>query len=110
MLKTFIRIVMTAGVLTMMGIGSPWAAEQKSPPAGGQKVTLMLGGKFCDSYPDDVETALKKVPGVKVVDLKSMKGHAVVTVEGDKAKPEQLAQAVNGVKGDGWHCTAQVMK
>jgi len=69
MLKTFISIVMAAGVLTVMGIGSPWAAEQKSPPVGGQKVTLMLGGNFCDSYPDDVETALKKVPGVKVVDL-----------------------------------------
>ena len=67
MLKTFISIVMAAGVLTVMGIGSPWAAEQKSPPAGGQKMTLMLGGKFCDSYPDDVETALKKVPGVKAV-------------------------------------------
>ena len=33
MLKTFISIVMAAGVLTVMGIGSPWAAEQKSPPA-----------------------------------------------------------------------------
>jgi len=33
-----------------------------------------------------------------------------VTVEGDKTKPQQLVQAVNGVKGDGWHCTAQVMK
>ena len=35
MLKTFISIVMTAGALTVMGIGSPWAAEQKSLPAGG---------------------------------------------------------------------------
>ena len=65
MLKTCISIVMAAGVLTMMGIGSLWAAEQKSPSAGGKKVTLMLGGKFCDSYPEDVEMALKKVPGVK---------------------------------------------
>lgn len=40
-------------------------------------MTLMLGGKFCDSYPEDVEMALKKVPGVKAVDLKSMPGHAV---------------------------------
>lgn len=74
-----------------------------------QKVTLMLGGKFCDSYLGDVSDALKKVPGVKAVDLKSMKGHAVVTVD-EKAKPDQLATAVNAVKGDGWHCTAQVMK
>ncbi|MFI5248045.1 MAG: hypothetical protein ACHQWV_05790 [Nitrospirales bacterium] len=62
MLKIYIRIVMAVGVLTVMGIGSPWAAEEKSPPAGGQKMTLMLGGKFCDNYPEDVEMALKKVP------------------------------------------------
>jgi len=110
MLKTFITIVMAAGVLTVMGIGSPWAAGQNSPPAGGHKVTLMVGGKFCDSYSEDVETALKKVPGVKAVDLKSMPGHAVVEVEPGKAKPDQLVAAVNGVKGSGWHCTAQLMK
>jgi copper chaperone CopZ len=110
MLKTSISIVVAAGVLTVMGIGSLWAAEQKNPPAGGQKVTLMLGGKFCDSYPDDVETALKKVPGVKAVDLKSMPSHAVVEVEPGKAKPDQLVAAVNGVKGSGGHCTAQLMK
>ena len=77
--------------------------------AAEQKVTLMLGGKFCDSYLGDLSDALKKVAGVKDVDLKSMKGHAVVTVD-EKAKPDQLATAVNGVKGDGWHCTAKVMK
>ena len=78
--------------------------------AADQTVTLMLGGKFCDSYLDDVEGALKKVAGVKGVDLKSMKGHAVVKVEPGKAKPEQLVAAVNGVKGSGWNCTAEVMK
>lgn len=75
-----------------------------------QKVMLMLGGTYCDVYLGDVESALKKVAGVKAVDLKSMKGHAIVTVEGDKATSNQLVQAVNGVKGDGWHCSAQVMK
>lgn len=99
---------MTMGALISMamivgaGLGTGFAGEQK--------VTLMLGGKFCDAYLGDVSEALKKVPGVKEVDLKSMKGHAVVTVDGGKAKPDQLATAVNGVKGDGWNCTAQVMK
>ena len=78
--------------------------------AGEQKVTLMLGGKFCEAYLGDVEAALTKLSGVKVVDLKSMKGHAVVTIDGEKVKADQLAAAVNGVKGDGWHCTGQVMK
>jgi copper chaperone CopZ len=75
-----------------------------------QKVMLMLGGQYCDLYLSDVESALKKLPGIKGVDFKSMKGHAIVTVENDKTTANQLVQAVNGVKGDGWHCSAQVMK
>jgi copper chaperone CopZ len=78
--------------------------------AGEQNIALMLGGKFCEAYLGDVETALAKTSGVKAVDLKSMKGHAVVTIDGEKIKADQLAAIVNGVKGDGWHCTGQVMK
>ena len=78
--------------------------------AADQKVTLMLGGKHCDSYLNDVETALKTVPGVKSVDLKSMPGHAVIETDGGKAKPQDLETAVNGVKGSGWNCTGKVMK
>ena len=78
--------------------------------AGEEKVMMMLGGKFCDAYLGDVQDALTKVAGVKAVDLKSMKGHAVVTIESGKVKPEQLATAVNGVKGDSWYCTGEVMK
>ena len=81
--------------------------------AADQAVTLMLGGKFCDSYLDDVEGALKKVAGVKGVDLKSMPGHAVVTHD-ESMKPEALVAAMKGVKGTKmgveWFCTAEVMK
>jgi periplasmic mercuric ion binding protein len=76
--------------------------------AAEQKITLMLGGKFCDSYTGDVEKALKKVKGVTAVDFKSMKGHAVVTADAS-VKPKDLVSAVNGVKGDGWHCKADLM-
>ncbi|TKB64937.1 MAG: hypothetical protein E8D47_09585 [Nitrospira sp.] len=78
--------------------------------AGEQQVMLMLGGKFCETYLGDVEASLAKLPGVKAVDLKSMKGHAVVTIDGEKVKADRLVVAVNGVKGDGWYCTGQVMK
>ena len=47
---------------------------------------LMLGGKYCDAYLGDVQDALAKVSGVKTVDFKSMKGHAVVTVESEKGQ------------------------
>jgi len=79
------------------------AAEEK-------QITLMLGGKFCEFYPDNITKALTEVSGVKAVDLKSMKGHAIVTVDPSKTKPEKLTAAVNQLKGSGWHCTAEVMK
>jgi copper chaperone CopZ len=105
------RFIIYALATMMVSLTPASAADSKaSAVSSSQKVTLMLGGKFCDSYPDDVAAALKKVPGVKKVDLKSMPGHAVVDVEPGKAKPDQLAAAVNGVKGSGWHCTGQVMK
>ena len=95
-----------------MGLGILLAASVAIPYgfAADQKVTLMLGGKHCDSYLSDVETALMKTPGVKKVDVKSMPGHAVVETEAGKAKPEELEGAVNNVKGSGWNCTAKVMK
>ncbi len=78
------------------------AAEDK-------QITLMLGGKFCEFYPDDIKKALTELSGVKAVDLKSMKGHVLVTVDTSETKPGELTAAVNKVKGSGWHCTAEVM-
>jgi hypothetical protein len=63
-------------------------------------VMLMLGGKYCDAYLGNVRDALTKVIVVRTDDVKSMKSHAVMTIESGKVKPEQLATAVNGVKGD----------
>ena len=100
-MKTFIKLGCLIGLVCAMA----------TPVfAGEEKVMLMLGGKFCEAYLGDVEAALVKLSGVKAVDLKSMKGHAVVTVESGKVKPAQLVTAVNGVKGDSWYCTGEVMK
>lgn len=97
-----LRILSAAAVLAL-GV---WVAPSL---AADQKVTLMIGGKFCDKYLGDVESALKKVAGVKAVDTKSMKGHVIVTVDGGKATGKQLADAVGAVKGEGWNCKADVM-
>lgn len=94
----------------MVFVAVLWGDLRSAQGASERKVMLMLGGQYCDLYLGDVESTLRKIAGVKAVDLKSMKGHAIVMVEGDKPMSNQLAQAVNGVKGDGWHCTAQVMK
>jgi mercuric ion binding protein len=99
--KTFITLGCLIGCVCAMAIPAF---------AGEETITLMLGGKFCDGYVGDVEHALRRVPGVKTVDFKRMKGHAVVTDESGKVKPEQLATAVNGVKCESWYCTGEVMK
>jgi hypothetical protein len=53
------------------------------------------------------------VKGVIGVDLKSMKGHAIVTHE-KAVTPEALVAAVKAVKGTKmgveWYCTAEMMK
>ena len=103
------RFMMFVVVTAMVVLGTAVTAVTVTQAAD-QKVTLMLGGKHCDSYLSDVETALMKVPGVKKADVKSMPGHAVVETEAGKAKPEDLETAVNGVKGSGWNCTGKVMK
>ena len=97
---THIGVALVFGIL--LAILPATAAEEK-------QITLMLGGKFCEFYPDNIEKALTELSGVKAVDLKSMKGHAIVTVDTSQTKPEELTAAVNKVKGSGWHCTAVVM-
>ena len=81
-----------------------------SAQAAGQQAVLMLGGRFCDFYPREITDALMAVKGVTGVDLKSMKGHAVVSHDGT-VKPEALITAMKGVKGTKmgveWYCTAE---
>ena len=71
---------------------------------------LMPGGKFCNAYLKDVRDALTNGDGVKAIDVKSMKDHAVVTVDSSKVGPEQLTTAVNGVKDDSWYCTRRIIR
>ncbi len=81
--------------------------------AAEHKIMMMLGGKFCELYPKELTDALTAVKGVKGVDLKSMKGHVIVTHDGT-VQPTVLIAAVKTVKGKKmgieWYCTAEAMK
>lgn len=80
------------------------------PEGGGEpRVTLQLGGKFCEAYPDAINSALMNVEGVQTVDLTSKKGSVVITGDPGTMKVRNLTNAVNGVKGQGWHCEADVV-
>jgi periplasmic mercuric ion binding protein len=81
--------------------------------AADQTVTLMLGGQYCEFYPKELTQALMSVKGVKSVDLRSMKGHAIVEHDGSVMET-QLIIAIKKVKGTKggveWYCDAEVMK
>ena len=100
-MKVSLSIVIVVLLGSLATGDAAWAADQK--------VTLALGGKMCDLYRPSVEAALKKVSGVTALDFKSVNGSVVVTAD-SSVKPGKLADAVNGVKGEGWYCTAEVKK
>ncbi|HTN42171.1 MAG TPA: hypothetical protein VMN77_00070 [Nitrospiria bacterium] len=81
--------------------------------AAEQKTILMLDGRFFESYSREIYEALTAVKGVKSVDLKSMKGHAVVNHD-ETVNPMVLVTAMNGLKDTKaeaeWNCTAAAMK
>jgi periplasmic mercuric ion binding protein len=99
-----VRRMLAVGLLAALG----WGGLALEAVAEEKQITLKLGGKFCEFYLGEVEKALKGVAGVQDVDLKSQKGHAVVTIKEGTAKPKDLTAAVDGVKGDGWHCKGEV--
>jgi hypothetical protein len=98
-------LIPTVVMAVVLGVWPAFAAEQK--------ITLMLGGRFCEFYPKELTDALMAVKGVTGVDLKGMKGHAIVMLE-KTVTPETLVAAVKAVKGTKmgveWYCTAEVMK
>jgi hypothetical protein len=104
------RIISTFVLAVLLGAAIPHVQAAKPKET---KETLMLGGRFCEFYPKELTDALMAVPGVKAVDLKSMKGHVIVIHDGN-VKLETLVAAVKGVKGSKvgveWYCTAEAMK
>lgn len=94
--------VAVAGVGVILFSGGASAAEKK--------VTLKLGGQYCNFYPDDVENALKAVPGVDSVRFNGDKTMVVVSGKDSTMKTASLISSVNGVKGSTWYCSAEVAK
>lgn len=82
------------------------SAACEAPPAAGPEVTIKLGGKFCEMYPDALASALEQVSGVEAVDLEK-EGYAIVTGQAGAMSLTDLEEAVNGVRGEGWYCEAE---
>ncbi len=100
--KSFVIPTITA-LLTLTGAATSIAW------AGDKEVTLNLGGKFCEFYPEDITAALKKLPGVKSVDAVERRKFVTVKYEDGKVTPQQMVTAIGGVKEEGkWYCEAVI--
>ncbi len=97
-------LVAIAIILTLIA-----ATTSTALAAGGKEITLNLGGKFCEFYPEDITAALQKLPGVKSVDAVERRKFVIVKYEDGKVTPQQMVTAIGGVKEEGkWHCEATV--
>lgn len=97
--------VTAIGLMALQGCGG----ESQQVSLKERTGTLKLGAEFCDAYLGKVQTALKTIQGVENVDLQSQKGHALVTAQGSVTS-KQLTTAVDALEGDGWSCTAELVK
>jgi len=56
---------------TQLGVALVFGIVLSSLPAAAaedKQITLMLGGQFCEFYPDNIKKALTELSGVKAVD------------------------------------------
>jgi len=101
-MSNLIRFLAAISICVGFGMTQASASSEKS-------VTLNLGGKFCEFYPNEITAALKKLPGVKSVDAQDRQKFVVVQFDDSKVTTDQMITALRGVKQDGmWHCDGSV--
>ncbi len=86
---------------------SAFSNSSSEPETNPTQVTLKLGGNDCEFYLGAVEAALKKLRGVKEVELSGHKGQAIIKTDGT-LKPSQVVDVVDGLSGEGWKCEAEI--
>ena len=104
--KTIFCKTCMLGTVIFLICGCGESPKEDSHPT---QVTLALGGENCEFYLGAVAEALKKVKGSKDVDVKTQKHQALVTTDGSLS-PSTVADAVDGLSGEGWECEAEVEK
>ncbi len=107
--KLFVIPTLTVLVAVIIIIALIAGTASTAFAASDKEVTLNLGGKFCEFYPEDITAALKKLPGIKSVDAVERRKFVTVKYEGGKVTPQQMVTAIGGVKEEGkWHCEAVI--
>lgn len=77
-----------------------------------QRVTLMIAGSECESFNQDIETTLKKLPGVRFLDGRSLPGHLLIDVDPELVTADDLVRHVGELTGSTAQrdCQAGVMQ
>lgn len=78
--------------------------------AGSSRIALSVTGEACARQQAAIETALKQLPGVQAVDVRSVPGHILVDVEEGRVTADQAASTVNGLTAQDGSCAAREMK
>ncbi len=78
--------------------------EEFTLPPGTKEVKINLSGPFCHKHPEEITEGLMQLAGVVHVEAFSGRRYILVHYNGDKAKPDEMATIVNGLKGSGWRC------
>ncbi|MFQ5580694.1 MAG: hypothetical protein ACE5FZ_08780 [Nitrospiria bacterium] len=84
--------------------------KETGPSPGVKEIKIDLKGPFCHRHPEEIQTALIKLPGVRAVEAFSGRRYILVHYKGDQAAPEEMAKVVDGLGGSGWHCRAVLAK
>lgn len=82
-------------VILIMGV-SVEGSEMNAVQAPTETITLKIEGWTCASCEKDIRRALLAVAGVKQADVSYTRGGAIVEIEGDRTKREDLVRAVAG--------------
>jgi hypothetical protein len=101
-MKTFLRASLLIG--WWLGLLSV-----ESGQAGVTRISILLTGEGCTVQRQSLVDQLNKVPGIVLVDARSVPDHVLIDVENGTATTEQIVSSVNGALSSP-SCRAEEMK
>ena len=93
------KVLSLIGLLVVVGLGAPGAAQTDKSAIGGVSTTLTVKGMACSACASKVEQVALQLTGVKTAKVSQPKGTAAVTFDPKKTSPEAIAKAITDKAG-----------
>jgi len=84
--------------------------EEPGLAPGAKEVRIKLSGPFCHRHPEEIREALMKRMGVKAVEGFSGRKYILVQYMSNHISPEEMAETVRTLAGNGWNCLRSQVK